>query len=274
MLAENETKDYKKSFQECCSINTYEILAESLDRVIPSGRHKGEIFCGGSTITADNCHRQLKPFTVNRKKNESIYTTFPRPYKKCIPGQPGHQIICSTTFYSLFQEVQEITLQFVKSYYMPSTRRDKMLYFIDKCQSIVPSDLRIANTFFTHLTLHGKGELQDKSYTTSYYKHVDPHDIITVIIHLGNVETGGETVYYEGTEKCPGKPVKKIAHQNGNIQIGCYNKILHAQVPYKGRRGSMILNLKAPIVEYFQTYGTSCYEQYKLMGYPQKFTPY
>ncbi len=40
--------------------------------------------------------------------------------------------------------------------------------------------------FFTHLTLHSKGELQDKSYVTSFYKHVDPHDILTIIIHLGN----------------------------------------------------------------------------------------
>ena len=142
MLAENDTTDYRKSFQECCSINTYEILAESLDQVIPSGRHKGEIFCGGSTIPADKCHQKLKPFTMNRGK-KSIYTTFPRPYKKCIPGQPGHQKISLKTFYSLFQEVQDITLQFVKSYYMPSTRSNKMLYIIDKYQNIVPSDLQM-----------------------------------------------------------------------------------------------------------------------------------
>ena len=49
--------------------------------------------------------------------------------------------------------------------------------------------------------------------------------------------------------------MKKIPHKNGNIQIGCYNGILHAQTPYKGRRGSMVLNLKAPIINYFKTYG-------------------
>ena len=68
----------------------------------------------------------------------------------------------------------------------------------------MPLDLRIADTFFTHLTLHGKGELRDVSYKTSYYKHVDLHDILTVIIHFGNVKEGGETVYYKGTEKMQG----------------------------------------------------------------------
>ena len=54
---------------------------------------------------------------------------------------------------------------------------------------------------FYSFKLHGKGELRDVSYETSYYKHVDPHDILTVIIHFGNVKEGGETVYYKGTEK-------------------------------------------------------------------------
>ena len=266
--------DYKKSFTDYCSIDTYKILSDSLNRVIPHGRHKGEIFCGGSTITADQCHRQLKPLHVKRKKKESMYTTFPRPYKKYIPGEVGHQMIFSETYYNLFREVEEIAIEFVLRHYFQSNRRTKILNYIKQCKKIVPLDLRIADTFFTHLTLHGKGELRDKSYETSYYKHVDPNDILTVIIHFGIVKEGGETVYYEGTEKNAGKEIKKIPHKNGNIQIGCYNEILHAQAPYEGRRGSMILNLKETIINYFETYGQLAYEQYKQMGYPEKFSPY
>ena len=81
---------YKKSFVDCCSINSYNILSDSLDRVTPHGRHKGEFFCAGSTITADKCHLQLKPLHVKRKRNESMYTTFPRPYKIYFPGGTGH----------------------------------------------------------------------------------------------------------------------------------------------------------------------------------------
>ena len=65
-------------------------MSDSLDRVTPHGRHKGEIFCAGSTITADRYHLQLKPLHVKRKRNESMYTTFPRPYKNYIPGGTAH----------------------------------------------------------------------------------------------------------------------------------------------------------------------------------------
>lgn len=258
---------------DCCSINSYKLLSESINRVTPHGRHKGEIFCAGSTITADKCHLQLKPLHIKRKRNESMYTTFPRPYKNYIPGGIGHQIIFSDTYYNLFQDIEKIAIEFVLRHYFQSNRRNKILHYINKCKKIVPLDLRIADTFFTHLTLHGKGELRDLSYETSYYKHVDPNDILTVIIHFGKVVEGGETVYYKGSERNAGDPVKKISHENGNIQIGCYNEILHAQTPYKGRRGSMVLNLKSAIVNYFEMYGKLAYEQYREMGYPEKFSP-
>ena len=235
---------------------------------------KVKFFCAGSTITADRCHLQLKPLHVKRKRKESMYTTFPRPYKNYIPGGTAHRIIFSDTYYNLFKEVEQIAIEFVLRHYFQSNRRNKILHYITQCKKNVPLDLRIADTFFTHLTLHGKGELRDVSYETSYYKHVDPHDILTVIIHFGNVKEGGETVYYKGTEKNAGDAVKKIPHKNGNIQIGCYNEILHAQTPYIGRRGSMVLNLKAPIINYFNTYGKNAYEQYREMGYPAKFSPF
>ena len=63
-------------------------------------------------------------------------------------------------------------------------------------------DLRIADTFFTYLTLHGKGELKDVSYETLYYKHVDPHDLLTIIIHFGNVK--------EEEKLCITKELKKM----------------------------------------------------------------
>ena len=53
-------------------------------------------------------------------------------------------------------------------------------------------------------------------------------------------------------KKKTGEVMKIVPHHNGNSQIGCYNKILHAQLPCEGRRCSMILNLKKPIVNYFK----------------------
>ena len=59
---------------------------------------------------------------------------------------------------------------------------------------------------------------------------MDPNDILTVITHFGDVKDSGETVYYKGGEKIPREAIKIVPHRNGNIQIGCYNKILHAQL--------------------------------------------
>ena len=67
---------------------------------------------------------------------------------------------------------------------------------------------------------------------------------------MGDVKDGGENVYYKD-EKNSGEAIKIVSYCNENIQIDCYNKILHAQLPYEGKRCSMILNLKEPIVNYF-----------------------
>ena len=113
-----------------------------------------------------------------------MYTTFPRPYKNYVPCQPAHMIFFSKTYYYLFQEIEDIATEFILRHYMQCTRRTKILQYIHECQNMVPPDLCIADIFFTHLTLHGKGELRDKSYTTSFYKHVDPNDKLAVIIHF------------------------------------------------------------------------------------------
>ena len=81
----------------------------------------------------------------------------------------------STTCYNLFKEVEQIAIEFILRHYFQSNRRNKILHYITQCKKNVPLDLRIADTFFTHLTLHGKGELRDVSYETLHYKHVDIH---------------------------------------------------------------------------------------------------
>ena len=91
-----------------------------------------------------------------------------RPYKNYIPGGTAHRIIFSDTYYNLFKEVEQIAIEFVLRHYFQSNRR-KDITLYHPMQKNVPLDLRIADTFFTHLTLHGKGELRDVSYETLYY---------------------------------------------------------------------------------------------------------
>ena len=44
----------------------------------------------------------------NNKKGESMYTTFPRPYKNYVPGQPAQTKKISKTYFDLFQEIEDI----------------------------------------------------------------------------------------------------------------------------------------------------------------------
>ena len=60
----------------------------------------------------------------------------------------------------------------------------------------------------------------------------------------------------------------KIPFCNSNNQIVCYNKIVHAQLPYEGSRGSIVLNHKEPIIKYFQSYEQKGYLQNSSKGYP------
>ena len=69
-----------------------------------------------------------------------------------MPGQPAHKIIFSDTYYDMFQEIEDIATEFILYQYMQCTRRTKILQYIHECKNIVPPDLRIADTFFTHLT--------------------------------------------------------------------------------------------------------------------------
>ena len=187
----------------------------------------------------------------NKKGGINVYTILKTLQKLCAWSTSTHNNF-SKTYYDLFQKMEDIATEFILRHYMQCTRRTKILQYIHECKNIVHPDLRIADTFFTHLTLYGKGEIIDKSYTTSFYKRMDPYNILTIVIHFGDVKDGSETVCYKDDEKKTGETIKIVAHCNGNDQIGCYNKILHAQLPYEGRRCNMILNLKEPIVNYFK----------------------
>ena len=56
-----------------------------------------------------------------------MYTTFTIPYKKYVPGKPGHKIFFSKKYYDLFQEIEDIAMEFIVRHYMQCSRGTKIL---------------------------------------------------------------------------------------------------------------------------------------------------
>jgi len=69
--------------------------------------------------------------------------------------------------------------------------------------------------------------------------------VFSVVLHLGNPSSGGGTVVYDGkTARKKGNLVFTFEFKHGYIHFGPFCSMLHATEPWKGRRGSIVLNLK------------------------------
>ena len=73
----------------------------------------------------------------------------------------------------------------------------------------------------------------------------DHDNMFTVVLLLGNPVSGGGTVMYDGkTAGNKGNLLFKFNFKHGYIHFGPYCSMLHATEPWKGQRGSIVLNLK------------------------------
>ena len=79
-------------------------------------------------------------------------------------------------------------------------------------------------------------------------KHVDKGNLVTVLFHLGNLFVGGETKYqHDLTSHSFGNLAKEIPFENGQVTIGCFDKILHRGELWSGIRSCINFNLKKKI---------------------------
>ena len=100
--------------------------------------------------------------------------------------------------------------------------------------------------------------------------HFDERDIISCVFHLGKVIQGGATSFYSGDKPgAPGKKVYEVPFQHGNLQIGFFNQVLHGVDDWEGQRCGIQLNIKKDLLKHFVRYGTTHYDKYRLVGYPQ-----
>ena len=213
------------------------------------------MYCFGSTITATRYPKYIK---------SGQHKILPRPYDKCKPGHSGDIFLNSLWFSEFVWAVESATLRFLREVHPHGKDRDDLLHKVMLCRTYVPEELRICKTFFTHFTMLGHLEQGE-----GVPLHFDEKDIITALVHVGDVKQGGATTYYDGLSiKNKGKKIKEVEFRHGQIQIGCYNKILHGADNWIGPRLVFNFNIKVGILDHFLQEGDYYFNQYRTSGFP------
>lgn len=198
------------------------------------------------------------------------YHTLPRPYAEFKPNSEARRLLDSYWFTSFVHCVEEHVIFFLRTLY-PNKKKAKMtLFYMSLAKSLVPSECRICDSSFNHMTLLGKCAYEDGS---AILPHTDEEDVITALFHMGKPESGGDTLYYSGKgNKDHGKLVHTVPFQHGRLQVGFFDETVHAAGKWVGVRGGINLNLKKNVLGFFKKKNLrKYYDQYSEAGFPSDF---
>ena len=198
-------------------------------------------------------------------RNLSKISMLPRPVVKSRPGNIGHCLMQNCLWLKkVVKHVEFLTLK-----HLISDKSEMSLIIrehVHQCKKIIPPCLRICDTFFTQIIL--VGNFDDP--VGDIPLHLDPEDHITALLSIGSPTVkGGSTLYYEKHLDDNFILKKEIPFCCGNVQIGCYDKVLHgSQFWFGGYRGVINFSLQKKILRHFMKYGSIYYQQYIDAGYP------
>ena len=234
--------------------------------------------CGGNRIKTKT--RNMVMFQYGGTVGPSQFPTFsfkheedrhmlPRPVVKSRPGNIGHKLMTESTWLKhLCKDIERLTINHLRS--IKNQTSDYILKQIEFCKNIVPPCLRICNTFFTQMIMVG-------SFNSDCGRipiHVDGDDFITALLSVGGSSKiqGGSTFYVEKDMWKDNKLFKistKIPFRNGNVQIGCFDNVLHGTNGWNDcMRGVINFSMQKKLLNHFHMYGTKPYCSYVSAGYP------
>ena len=215
-------------------LSIYHDLCKSFT-VINGGKRGIPMFCAGSTLG-----RAHVPSYRDEKGQRHM---LPREYPKCRRGESGYNSLRQPWLIQMFKDIESIALNFVYLHMPNGPKKEETIHFMTKSESNVPSELQVSDTFFTQLSIIGRKS--DNETFKSINLHKDHDNVITVIMHLGNPVSSRRILLYDGkTAGNKGNLVFKFKFKHGCILFGPFGSILHATEPWKGRRGSIVLNCR------------------------------
>jgi len=128
------------------------------------------------------------------------------------------------------------TLDSLVFYYLTEKSRNSeycrhALSIYHHSKTIIPECLRICGTAFTNVTMVGESKEKDawgQKLSNEMSAHVDHDDIITAILHVGDIPTWmGRTQYWDGKPEENDIPRWCESFVHGKVQIGLFHKVYH-----------------------------------------------
>ena len=166
-------------------------------------KRKVGMYLFGSTITATRY-----PKYIHKGKEYCL----PRPYRNSKPENEGETIFSQNKFLvDMIVDIEKIVVHFLQYHCRIEKLAKLTLFHISRCKTIVPSNLRLAGTFFTHCTVIGTFESIDAEIPP----HFDENDLISVVFHADRVREGGDTLYFDGVKK------QKVGQKFYSIPFNC-----------------------------------------------------
>ena len=146
------------------------------------------MYCFGSTAMATKF-----PIYVHEGKK----IVLPRPYANSKPGKCGHQILNdSSWFTTLIKDVEKKVFQCLACLFPNKDDGYDILMLLYNSKEIIPSCCRLCDTIFSQMIIIGNNINENDGYGIPLHK--DEKDIISVLLHFGEVCSGGPTDYYDG----------------------------------------------------------------------------
>ena len=197
---------------------------------------------------------------------------FPRFLENFNPNQndnTGAVILSNKDFKSLFTLVDHIFETFLKENSSSNQWCSEILAIRKDLKDTVPPQLFINGTLFTQMAIMGNVEFDKQNKNGPMVSpHVDKDDIYTVYLTVGNVETGGQSVFLD--EKSTYN-VTKIPYSNYNIYMGQMDSIIHGACAWTGQRITLSFYCSKGIYNFFKRKGSiEIFRKYEELNFIRK----
>ena len=211
------------------------------------------MYCVGSTVGPTNWPRY--------EGYPDRCGILPRPYPKCKPGMPMYDLYKQQWFQELVQTIEKVTLHYLTNEARNRSSYDSYfaLHAYHRSLKIIPECLRICGTAFTNITVTTI-EKEDECIKA----HKDEDDIVTAMLHIGNLLRGGRTRYFDAsTDTSESNVSQQVCFLHGRLTVGPFHKVMHdATCPSRvGEKYAFNFIMKKSVYDHFDKYGDIFYSQ-------------
>lgn len=263
--------DKSKSYYNYLSLDNYEqtfgLLSSCVKRSTTEAR-KNKFYQYGST-TGSAKYPKFRTYFDGTKKR-FVDSMLPRPVVCCRPNRLGWHVQKQTWLIDLVSDIEQYMIAYLRKYrhVIPHAKEsiEQLLHF----KNGVDSNLLICNSIFNQMILIG--ELNNSG---DMKLHIDKDDAISCILHLGEVKSGGNTMYYNGLRAGKNIPVcnngnlmHSVPFEHGRLQIGMYKDVVHGVSQWEGTRLTLDFNTKISVLNHYSLFGNYYINQFKDAGYP------